>query len=366
MYRERKQALRNRLRQERDAMAFIVSPVHIHYYTGFKSEPHERFFAFIYDAKQEKTYLFLPTLDYEKAKEIAQVDELVPVSDTDDGYEVLKKVVNVDFVSLAIEKSILTVYDLEQLKAIFKNVNIIGIDEFIANERLRKSAEEISNVRKAIDITEQGLSYIVDFVKIGMTESEIKMELEFYLQSLGAEQMAFDTLVLTGENSALPHGISGLNKVEQGHFLLFDFGVTVNGYHSDITRTFIIGEGSQRQVEIYEAVKQANEQAIAAAVVGQALKNIDLAARKEIESASYGEYFIHRTGHGLGLEVHEAPSIHSENNQILKEGMLFTVEPGIYLPSLGGVRIEDDIYVDESGKVNVLSSYPKDLTYIKG
>src|SRR5699024_5603959 len=221
MYQERRQALHQRLRQEREAIAFIVSPVHIHYYTGFKSDPHERFFAFIYDAKQEKTYLFLPTLDYEKAKEIAQVDELVPVSDTDNGFEILKKTVNVDFATLAIEKSTLTVYELEQLKVIFSDTNIFGIDEFIATERLRKSAEEIKNVRKAIEITEQGLAHIVEFVKVGMTESEIKMELEFYLQSLGAEQMAFDTLVLTGANSALPHGVSGLNKVEQGHFLLF-------------------------------------------------------------------------------------------------------------------------------------------------
>lgn len=366
MYRERKQTLEKRLMRDNDALAFIVSPVHIHYYTGFNSEAHERFFALIYDSEAQKSYLFLPELDYEKAKEIAQVDELVPVSDTENGYDIVKQTVNVKRETVAIEKSALTVHDLEQLEMTFEDPNIIGIDQFITTERLRKSEEEIMNVRKAIDITEKGLAHIVEFVKLGMTEIEIKMELEFYLHSLGAEQMAFDTLVLTGPNAALPHGTSGLNKVEQGHFLLFDFGVTVNGYHSDITRTFIVGEGSQRQKEIYAAVKKANEEAIAAVVVGKPLKNIDIAARKQIEAASYGEYFIHRTGHGLGLEVHEAPSIHSENDALLKEGMLFTIEPGIYLPLLGGVRIEDDIYVDESGKVNVLTSYPKELISIKG
>src|SRR5699024_8206947 len=134
--------------------------------------------------------------------------------------------------------------------------------------------------KKAIDMTEKGLAHIVDFIKVGMTEIEIKMELEFYLNSLGAEQMAFETLVLTGENSSLPHGTSGLRKVALGDFLLFDFGVTVNGYHSDITRTFIVGKGTEEQRVIYEAVKEANEAAIKSVLVGQAVKHIDTAARE--------------------------------------------------------------------------------------
>src|SRR5699024_5069414 len=198
------------------------------------------------------------------------------------------------------------------LRSTFSNIKIESIDSFIAKERMRKSKAEIEQTKKAIEITEQGLAHIVNFVQVGMTEIEIKMELEFYLQSLGAEKMAFDTLVLTGENSALPHGVSGLRKVQKGDFLLFDFGVTVNGYHSDITLTFIIDSGTQEQQNIYETVKEANERAIQAAKEGNQVKHIDIVAREYIESHNYGKFFTHRTGHGLGLEVHEEPSIHAK------------------------------------------------------
>lgn len=363
---QRQQCLERQLQQMNCDIAFILSPVHIHYYTGFNSDPHERFFAYIYDTKEGKSYLFLPELDYEAAKQVAKVDEMIAISDTEDGYEIVKKTVHSEIKSLAVEKDIMTIGQLEQIESLYNNVQIESIESFIAQERLHKTAAEIKHVKKAIEITEQGLTHIVDFVKIGMTEMEVKMELEFYLQSLGAEQMAFDTLVLSGKNSALPHGVSGLGKIQDGDFLLFDFGVTVDGYHSDITRTFIVGNGTEEQKAIYETVKEANLRAIDAVEVNEEVKAVDLAARNHIETKSYGDYFIHRTGHGLGLEVHEEPSIHAKNKERLKEGMLFTIEPGIYLPNIGGVRIEDDIYITEAGDVEVLTTFSKELFYIKG
>lgn len=362
----RQQALKKQLQEMKSDMSFILSPVHIHYYTGFKGQPHERFFAYLYNSQAGTSYLFLPELDYEAAKQVAQVDQLIPISDTEDGYEIVKETLPSEIKSLAIEKNIMTIEQLERIKALYKDVKIQSIERFIAQERLYKTRAEIEHVKKAIEITEQGLEHIVNFVKIGMTEMEIKMELEFHLQALGAEQMAFDTLVLSGENAALPHGVSGLRKVEASDFLLFDFGVTVNGYHSDITRTFIVGSGNDEQKEIYEAVKEANRKAIEAVKVGEEIKVIDLAARNHIASKSYGDYFIHRTGHGLGLEVHEEPSIHAENKNQIKPGILFTIEPGVYLPNVGGVRIEDDIYINEAGKVEVLTTFSKELMYIKG
>lgn len=197
-----------------------------------------------------------------------------------------------------------------------------------------------------------------------MTELTVKALLEFELKRLGAEQMAFDTLVLSGQNSALPHGVSSDKQIEQGDFLLFDFGVYVEQYCSDITRTFIVGEASVEQKLIYETVRKANEAAIAVVQTGALLKDVDLAAREVIEQAGYGQYFTHRVGHGMGLDVHEAPSVHHENEREIERGLLFTIEPGIYIPGMGGVRIEDDIYVGSDGTVDVLTSYTKELVSI--
>src|SRR5699024_518790 len=179
MYEKRYGRLNDVLQEMNCEWAFIVSPVHIHYYSGFQSDPHERFFALLFDTNKNRTYLFLPELDYEKAKLRANVDDIIPVSDTDDGYEVVKQTIGTDVKSVAIEKNVMTVFNLEQLRSTFSNIKIESIDSFIAKERMRKSMAEIEQTIKAIEITEQGLAHIVNFVQVGMTEIEIKMELEF-------------------------------------------------------------------------------------------------------------------------------------------------------------------------------------------
>lgn len=364
MFTTRQKHLQQYLQQANNDIAFISSPINIQYFTGFHAEPHERFFAFLYDTTTKTSFLFLPALDLEAANKVAVVDEIIPIADTENGFERMQSILDSPIHSIAVEKDTMTVLELEELKQRYEGIEVTGVESFIQQERLYKTEAEIQSVKKAIDITEKGLTHMIDFVEVGMTEMEIKMELEFYVQSLGAEQMAFDTLVLTGANAALPHGVSGLRKVEEGDFLLFDFGVTVDGYHSDLTRTFIVGEATEEQQRMYNLVKKANIEAIDAVVLNEPIKSIDLAARQTIEKASYGDYFIHRTGHGLGLEVHEAPSIHAENNTLITAGLLFTIEPGIYVPGLGGVRIEDNIYVNEAGEVEVLTSFPKQLTSI--
>lgn len=362
----RQKQLLTEMDKKKVEMAFVISPIHIAYLTGFYSDPHERFFVLLFDAKLAKTYLFLPELDYDKSKEVAQVDEIIPIKDTDDGFAIVKKTIKSDVSTIAIEKNIVTLLEYEKLSHIFPNSSFVQFEDVLMEMRLYKSEAEIEHVKEAIRLTEKGLEHITKFVKIGMSEVEVKMELEFYLQSIGAEKMAFETTVLTGENSALPHGVSGVQKISVSDFLLFDFGVTVNGYHSDITRTFLVREGTEEQEKIYQIVKEANKRAIEAVKVGQPLKRIDKAAREVIEKNGYGNYFTHRTGHGLGIEIHEPPSIHEENEMPMKEGMLFTIEPGIYVPNIGGVRIEDDIYVNELGETKVLTSYPKELIYLEG
>ena len=175
--------------------------------------------------------------------------------------------------------------------------------------------------------------------------------------------MSFDTMVLAGANSALPHGIPGANKMKRGDFVLFDLGVIIDGYCSDITRTVAFGEISEEQTRIYNTVLAGQLQAVEACKPGVTLGAIDNAARSVIADAGYGDFFPHRLGHGLGISVHEYPDVKAGNESPLKEGMVFTIEPGIYVPNVGGVRIEDDIYITKDGS-EILTKFPKELQFV--
>jgi Xaa-Pro aminopeptidase len=182
------------------------------------------------------------------------------------------------------------------------------------------------------------------------------MEMEFFMKRHGAQAISFDFIVASGKRSALPHGRASSKRIEKGDFILFDFGSRVEGYHSDETCTVILDKPSSEQKKIYQIVKEAHDSAIARVRPGIPIHEVDAAARDHIHSHGYGDYFGHGTGHGIGLAVHEDPVINKENNGILQEGMVFTVEPGIYLPDFGGVRIEDMVRVTPQG--------PEVLTYL--
>lgn len=245
-------------------------------------------------------------------------------------------------------------------KAGVSSKNAMDVGRVLLGIRSRKSAEEVDSIRKAIKLSEEALRQTMLWVKIGMAEQEIATRLNMELKSAGSESNAFEPIVLTGPNSALPHGLSGSRQLQRDEFLLIDFGGKANEYPADITRTFVIGQPNEQMRAIYDAVLRANLAAQQAARPGVSCAEVDRAARKVIEDAGYGDYFIHRTGHGLGLEGHEWPNIVGGNDMDLEVGMVFTIEPGIYLPDVGGVRIEDNVVVTETG-VEVLTSYPRDL-----
>lgn len=226
--------------------------------------------------------------------------------------------------------------------------------------RSRKTPAEIEALREAIRITEKALERTLEWTQIGMTEIQISNKLKSELSALGSEGLAFEPAVLTGSKSALPHGNTATRPLGENDFLLIDFGGMKNDYPADITRTFCLGDPTDQMREIYEAVKAANEAACAIAKPGVPCGDVDKAARSVIEAAGYGDYFTHRTGHGLGLEVHELPQIAAGNDLPLEVGMVFTVEPGIYVPEVGGVRIEDNVVVTEDG-VEVLTTYSREL-----
>ena len=224
-------------------------------------------------------------------------------------------------------------------------------------QKLKKSVQACSLADYAVEV---GCSEIQE----GKTELDILAAIEYELKKKGVSRMSFATMVLTGANGASPHGTPGLTKIQKGDFVLFDLGVVVEGYCSDITRTVAYGDINDKQNEIYETVLKAQLAAIEASKPGVSCKDIDLTARSIIGDAGYGDYFPHRLGHGLGISVHEYPSVTETNSLLLERGMVYTIEPGIYVPNVAGVRIEDDVFVTETG-VEVLTKFPKELQQIK-
>lgn len=226
--------------------------------------------------------------------------------------------------------------------------------------RAIKTLDEVDAMQTAIHMSEHALERTMQKVRVGMKEREIASILADELALAGSHGHAFSITVLIGEKSALPHGSTGDRVLGENDFLLIDFGGTYEGYPADITRTFCLGTPTAEMQKIFDAVYRANEAARKVARAGVRCGDVDKAARDVIESAGYGEFFTHRTGHGLGLEVHELPQIAKGVDDILAEGMVFTIEPGIYLESIGGVRIEDNMFITANGAES-LTSYPREL-----
>lgn len=240
-----------------------------------------------------------------------------------------------------------------------KAIKLVSLEGPVEKLRRVKDEQEISHIEKAVELTDCAYAYILNQIKVGMTEREIAWELEMFIRENGSDGLAFPIIAASGPNSALPHHSISDRKIEAGDFLLFDFGARSNGYCADMTRTVVIGRASEEQKEIYKIALDAQEHAIEKIRAGIKGKDADKAARDVIEQAGYGENFGHGTGHGVGLAVHEGPRLSSLLGQDkLKPGMVVTVEPGIYLASWGGVRIEDLVVVEEGG-CRVLTRSPK-------
>ncbi|TCP30851.1 Xaa-Pro dipeptidase [Scopulibacillus darangshiensis] len=361
-YQSRLTALQIDLSNQHIDIAMITSPANVFYYTGFNSDPHERFMALVLDNRKQEFVLFVPALDKEIAESESFVKNIIPISDEEDPFAKLEDELGKNVERFGLEMKAVSMYRHNHLKTAFPKATYDDIEPFINKQRLKKSRSEWIYMQEAVDIIEKVLTEGIKKVKIGMTEAELTAELEYLMKKFGAAGPSFSTIVLSGEKSALPHGTPGDRAFQNGDFLLIDFGVvTKGGYCSDTTRTFIIGEATDKQKDIYSIVRQANQAGVDAVKAGVPLKNFDIEARKVINDSGYGEYFNNRVGHGLGIEVHEEPSIHENNEQIAENGLLFTIEPGIYIPNFGGVRIEDEVYINEDGEVEVLTSFPKEL-----
>jgi len=230
--------------------------------------------------------------------------------------------------------------------------------------RLKKDQAEVETMRKAVQIAQSALEATIPSIKIGMTERELSSELVVQLLRHGSEpEIPFSPIVSGGPNSANPHASPTERKLQAGDLLVIDWGATHEGYISDLTRTFAVGDIDDEYQKIHNIVQESNAAGRAAAKPGARCADVDIAARDVIEKSGYGEYFTHRTGHGIGMEGHEEPYMRGDNMQILEPGMAFTVEPGIYLPGRNGVRVEDNVVISETG-ADVLSDMPREIRVV--
>ena len=356
--------LQNYLSENGLDAAFITTPDNVFYFSGFKSNPHERLLGIMVFQNAEP-FLICPKMEMPDAVAAGWQYEVVGHEDTENAWDVVAKTVasrNTNFASLAIEKSHLTIDRYEAIQQRYPQLRFSGIDEKVNALRICKDETELVKLRKAAKLADYAIQVGCDAIAEGKTEMEILNTIESAIKAKGYA-MSFDTMVLAGEKAASPHGTPGDRKIQKGDLILFDLGVIYDGYCSDITRTVAFGQPSEEQINIYNTVRKANETAVAAVKPGVRAMDLDKLARDVITDAGYGEYFTHRLGHGLGISVHEFPSITGTNEMILNPGTVFTIEPGIYKTDVAGVRFEDDVIVTNDG-FEVLTKFTKELVIL--
>jgi Xaa-Pro aminopeptidase len=260
------------------------------------------------------------------------------------------------------DESVLTVDAIKNYKK--KGFKLKGHRDLVRTLRQQKDKQELANIRMAIRRAEEAFRQLKKDIHPGTTEQALGSKLEYLMRGEGARKAAFDTIVASGIHGAMPHAPVANRRIKKGDLVTFDFGAEANGYFSDMTRTFCVGRPSARQREIHELVLQAQSAAIQSVGIGIPCRSVDAAARKVIKRAGHGSHFGHSAGHGIGLMVHEGPSVSPQSDDTAEKNMVFTIEPGVYIPGWGGVRIEDMVKVTETG-VEVLTSLPRELEGLK-
>ncbi|MGY3771332.1 M24 family metallopeptidase [Tetragenococcus solitarius] len=262
--------------------------------------------------------------------------------------------------ALAFEEDYISFSEYSLLEELITESALIPISGLLESLREVKDEQEIEKIKQACHIADQGFEHVLKMVQPGMTEIEVANQLDFFMRSLGANGVSFDTIVASGTRSAMPHGVASNKTIEQGDIITLDFGCYYEGYVSDMTRTFAIGDPGEKIKEIYQIVLDAQLKVIEAAKPGISGIELDAVAREHIASFGYGEDFGHSTGHGIGLDIHEGPNVSSRAENVFVPGNVITDEPGIYLPEIGGVRIEDDLLITSTGN-EILTHSPKEL-----
>ncbi|MDN6640212.1 MAG: Xaa-Pro peptidase family protein [Tetragenococcus sp.] len=345
--------LREKMNQEELDGFLITSPFNLRYFTNFTGTTGL--------ALVTKEQAFFVT-DFRYTQQAAKQAQ---------GYEIVKNSGNIfaavaELVqkqgvnTLAFEEDYISFSEYRLLKELITESTLLPISGLLEDLREVKDEKEIESIQQACYIADQGFDHVLKMIQPGMTEIEVANQLDFYMRSLGASGVSFETIVASGKRAAMPHGVASSKTIEQGDIITLDFGCYYEGYVSDMTRTFAIGEPGEKMKEIYQIVLDAQLKVIEAAKPGMSGIELDAIARDHIASFGYEDSFGHSTGHGIGLDIHEGPNVSSRADKKFVPGNVITDEPGIYLPDAGGVRIEDDLLITSGGN-EVLTHSPKEL-----
>ena len=338
---------------------YVTKPVSIAYLTGFEANPHERLMALT--IRPDGATLIVPALEQENAKTHAANADIVAWRDGEDPYELVKRSVGAPS-EIGVEKEHLTLLAAEQLTSRTGAAELVDVGPELRRLRLTKNRDEIEKLQRAADITDAAYEQVVARMRAGQTEVDVALMIASAIGELGGT-LAFRPLVQSGPNSSNPHAEPSGRKLAAGDLVLLDFGGAFAGYRADTTRMAVVGNSDAKQSEIHELVLAAHDAAIETVRAGVTTGEVDAAARRVIERGGYGPQFFHRIGHGLGLEDHEDPSMDPGSDRVLEAGTVFTIEPGVYIPGWGGVRIEDDVVVEEGG-CRVLTKADRSLRVI--
>lgn len=335
--------------KEKGSAALIMSEENICYFTSFHSS---NGYLLVTGDKA----VFLTDSRYIEAAQnkITSCDEILQIKSME--ADLMPLIDSLEIKKLELESERITVSRYQKIRELVPDVYVTcdgSLDGAIDDIRIKKNETEVAKIVKAQRIAEKAFDYILGFISTDKTEKEVALELEYFMLRNGADALSFETICVSGKNSSLPHGVPTDKKIENGDFITMDYGAVTDFYHSDMTRTVAVGEVSSKQIEVYETVLKAQMAGVDAVKAGTDCKAVDAVSRKIISDAGYGEYFGHGLGHGVGVEIHELPTLNPSSKHILEEGHIVTVEPGIYLPGQFGVRIEDMALVTADGCVNL-------------
>jgi len=337
---------------------FVSAPVNVSYLSGFSGDDSYLFITY-------NDVYFITDPRYEE-----QIQEEIPESFNkiiffkEREKRLIEFLGDQDIKILGIEDRRITYHMYERLKGELREKKIVPTGEIVEELRLVKDEYEISLIKSAIDVSLRAMDETIREITSGISEKEVSAKFAYLLRIYGAEKESFDTIVASGPRGALPHGVASSRIIGREDMIVLDFGVKKRGYDSDTTRTIKIGRPTSIEKEVYEIVKEAKDRAILSVKPGISTKELDKVARDYIMSKGYGRYFGHGLGHGVGMEIHEAPYISSTYDVRLCPGMVITIEPGIYLPGKFGVRIEDMVLVTDRGGEVLTKKMKTDLNYI--
>lgn len=308
---------------------------------------------------EKKNYLIIDGRYTEQAMLQTRDVTIYTLKSKENFWSVASELLN-NMAKIGIERNNLSYSDFLSLTEFIDKNKIINTVNIVESLRMLKTPEEIQYMKKAAEITDKTFSYITKVIKPGMTELEVANEIDYFSKKNGSEGAAFETIVASGKRTALPHAHASEKIIKKNELMMLDFGCIVNGYYSDMTRTFALGEVSQQIKDSYNLLLQCQKYVIENLKLGLTLSEIDQNARKYLKKYNQEQYFTHGLGHGIGLSCHEYPYLNETSKTILQANMTFAIEPGIYYKNQYGIRIEDDVYLNQQGKINVLTKSNKE------